>query len=338
MHKDRINNYKKLEEDRKSKLIVYATSDRRGLETNIAEDILSIFTDHLDKVGDVEKISLYLYTRGGSTLTAWSLVNLIRNFCKNFEVIVPFKCHSAGTIICLGASNIVMTKQATLGPIDPSTNGHFNPYIEINNQKVKAPVSVEHVNSFIEFLKNDLKITDQPSLASIVVNLASQIHPLTLGEVYRSKTQIQMIAKKLLKKQGIEDAKIDKIVNFLCSESGSHDYTIYRREASEELGLKIETPSMDCYKIIKAIYDDIEAELELNKLYDPKTMLGGANSVNYLFKRAIIDSIPGNCDLFTSEGTLTKQVVQQQTMAGVVHQTVINDSRTFEGWKKEIIA
>ena len=47
-------------------------------------------------------------------------MNLIRNFCKYFEIIVPFNCHSAGTIISLGANRIVMTKQATLGPIDPS--------------------------------------------------------------------------------------------------------------------------------------------------------------------------------------------------------------------------
>jgi hypothetical protein len=93
-----------LEEKRNSKVILYATSDRRNLEANIAVDILPFFVNHLDKIGDIEKISLVLYTRGGETLAAWSLVNLIRNFCKDFEVIVPFHCHSAGTLICLGAT------------------------------------------------------------------------------------------------------------------------------------------------------------------------------------------------------------------------------------------
>jgi ClpP class serine protease len=74
----------------------------------------------------VQQAQLYLYTRGGNTLAAWTLVNLIRNFCKDFEVIVPFNCHSAGTLISLGANRIVMTKQATLGPIDPSVNGPLN--------------------------------------------------------------------------------------------------------------------------------------------------------------------------------------------------------------------
>ena len=101
MLKDRINLYKEIENQRKSKLIVYVTSDRKGLETQIASDVIPIFTEHLDKIGDTKKISLYLYTRGGETLAAWSLVNLIRNFCNEFEVIIPFNCHSAGTLICL---------------------------------------------------------------------------------------------------------------------------------------------------------------------------------------------------------------------------------------------
>ena len=87
MYNDRLDNYNKLEESRGSKLLVYVTSDRPNLGTQIASDILSPFTEHLDTIGDVEKISLFIYTRGGNTLAAWTLVNLIRNFCKNFEVI-----------------------------------------------------------------------------------------------------------------------------------------------------------------------------------------------------------------------------------------------------------
>lgn len=124
---NRAELYKKIEEKRESKLLVYVTSDRRGLETQIASDVLSPFTNHLDLLGDVKKISLFLYTRGGNTLTARTLVNLIRNFCEEFEVIIPFNCHSAGTLISLGANKILMTKQATLGPIDPSVNGPLNP-------------------------------------------------------------------------------------------------------------------------------------------------------------------------------------------------------------------
>ena len=56
MINDRIENYKKLEEMRNSKLLVYVTSDRQNAETNIGADILAPIANHLDTIGDVEKI------------------------------------------------------------------------------------------------------------------------------------------------------------------------------------------------------------------------------------------------------------------------------------------
>lgn len=327
----RLENYKKLEGIRKSKLLVYITSDRPNLGTQIASDILSPFTEHLDRIGDVDKITLYLYTRGGNTLAAWTLVNLIRNFCKDFEVIVPFNCHSAGTLISLGANRIVMTKQATLGPIDPSVNGPLNPSVPgTNNPNAKVPVSVEFVDAYLQMAKSELKITDQESLAKILIDLSKHIHPLTLGQVYKSKSQIQMLAEKLLEHQKISKENKKSIIKFLCSESGSHDYTIHRKEA-KNLGLEIEKPDMDLYNIIKEIYDDIESELELRSPFDPNVLLGNQNQAQYQLRRAIIESTEYGTDVFLSEGTVSKQVVQQ----GNQQQTLIQDNRTFEGWRRE---
>ncbi len=248
---------------RGSKLMIYITGDRQNAETNIAADSLPPFVNHLDQLGDVNKISLLLYSNGGSTLAGWSLVNLIRSFCKDFEVIVPFRCQSTATLICLGSNRIVMTKQATLGPIDPSTNGLMNPQVVLNGQNVRVPVSVEHVNGYIEMAKNDMGIVAPDQLKEIYLKLTDQIHPLSLGDVYKSKSQIKMLAEKLLKYHKIEPANIPKVINFLCSQSGSHDYTIYRKEAKEELGLEIETPTQELYDVIKAVHQDFEAEMEL---------------------------------------------------------------------------
>jgi len=254
MRVSRLPLLQQLADMRNSQVILYVTSDRRGLETKIASDVLPFFINHLDTIGDVKKISLVLYTQGGETLAAWSLVNLIRNFCDDFEVIVPFHCHSAGTLICLGGDRIVMTKQATLGPIDPSVNGMLNPQVTINNQQLNVPVNVEFINGFIEMAKSELRIKNDSALADILINLSNKVHPLSLGEVYRTKSQIQMLARKLLKYQKISQKKQVEIINFLCKESGSHDYTIYRREARDELGLNIEKPDDTLYDLIKKIY------------------------------------------------------------------------------------
>jgi hypothetical protein len=288
----------------------------------------------LDTIGDVSKISLVLYTRGGDTLAAWSLVNLVRNFCKDFEVIVPFHCHSAGTLICLGADRIVMTKQATLGPIDPSVNSMLNPQVVINNQQIQVPVNVEFINGYIEMAKNDLKIKNDSALADILNNLSNQVHPLSLGQVHRTKAQIQMLARKLLKYQKIPYKKQKEIVNFLCKESGSHDYTIYRREAQEELGLKIEKPTDSLYSIIKDIYDDVKIEMELDNPFDPQLILAQNNSFNYSFCRAIIETVKGGSDIFLSEGDLNKFQQQFPVPNQIqMNQVFVQDSRTFEGWR-----
>ena len=329
---DRKELYKAIENERNSKLIVYVTGTRSGLETQIANDVLPMFVEHLDRIGDAEKISLLLYTNGGDTLAAWSLVNLIRSFCKNFEVIIPSNCFSSGTLICLGANNLLMTKQACLGPIDPSVNGPLNPMVPgISDPNAKVPVSVEFVNAYIDLAKNELGISDQNCLTQILIDLSQKIHPLTLGQVYKSSTQIQMLAKKLLSLQHLDEEKEERIIKFLCSESGSHDYSIRRREASEYLGLTIEKPTMELYGIIKDIFDDISNELELNNVFNPGIMLASQNPCNYSFRRVLIESLVYGTDVFISEGTMQKGV--QSTPAGP--REFINDNRVFEGWRHE---
>lgn len=329
---DRKELYKAIENERNSKLIVYVTGTRPGLETQIANDVLPMFVEHLDRIGDAEKISLLLYTNGGDTLAAWSLVNLIRSFCKNFEVIIPSNCFSSGTLICLGANNLLMTKQACLGPIDPSVNGPLNPMVPgISDPNAKVPVSVEFVNAYIDLAKNELGISDQNCLTQILIDLSQKIHPLTLGQVYKSSTQIQMLAKKLLSLQHLDEEKEERIIKFLCSESGSHDYSIRRREASEYLGLTIEKPTMELYGIIKDIFDDISNELELNNVFNPGIMLASQNPCNYSFRRVLIESLVYGTDVFISEGTMQKG--EQSTPAGP--REFINDNRVFEGWRHE---
>lgn len=338
---DRIDNYKWIEENRNSKLLVYFTGDRPGMETQIMTDVLEYFSEHLDEIGKVEKISLLLYTRGGDTMAAYSLVNLIRQFCTNFEIIIPSKARSSGTIICLGADNIMMTKQATLGPIDPSLNSPLNPQNPLipNNPQARIPVSVESIQGFFDLAKQELKLNDEENLKDVLLNLAEKVHPLVLGNVYRSRTQIQMVARKLLQKQlgAAESEKIDKIISFLCSDSGSHDYAIYRDEARDELGLTIEKPNDEQYSKIKEVFDNIREDLKLLEPFNHNTELGGVATKTYACRRVLLESIEGGTDVYVTEGTLIKstQVINQHPPLPPITRSVIENQMNFEGWKHE---
>lgn len=55
MYSDRVDLYEKLENMRQTKIITYFTSDRRGFETQIAQDVIDLFIDQLDEIGVVKK-------------------------------------------------------------------------------------------------------------------------------------------------------------------------------------------------------------------------------------------------------------------------------------------
>lgn len=320
MYSERVVLYRKLEQAFESKILTYITSDRPNMSAQIASDVIEYFIAHLDKIGPCDKISLFLYTRGGDTSAARNIVNLLRMYCETLQVIVPHKAHSSGTIISLGANEIVMTKQATLGPIDPSLHTALNPRVP---EGAIFPVSVEAVKGYLEFAKNELSIKDDAALASIFEKLSDFVHPLVLGEVYRSRAQIQMMAEQLLQNQVTDPGKTKKIIAFLCSESGSHDYTINRREAKNELGLNIIKPSQEQYTLIKTLYDDINDELLFNKPFMIQEINGA-----YSVRRCLLESIVGGSDYFSTEGVVTRATLPDG-------QTAIQNKVNFEGWRHD---
>ncbi|QPD05851.1 MAG: Serine dehydrogenase proteinase [Candidatus Nitrospira kreftii] len=153
--------------------------------------------------------------------------------------------------MCLGADSIMMTRQATLGPIDPSVNGPLNPEIPGAPPQQRTPVSVEAINGYLAFAKEEIGLNSSEAKLAVLRSLADRVHPLVLGEVYRSRAQIRMLGQRLIQRQLTDKARVKKVLDFLCSESGSHDYTIYRQEARDELGLKVERPDDALYAIIR---------------------------------------------------------------------------------------
>ena len=311
----------------KSRVLCYVTGDRQNLGIQIAQDVIDHFVQHLDVIGVTKKISLVIYSRGGDLLAGWNIVNLVRQFCDELTVIIPMKAHSTATLIALGASSVMMTKQATLGPIDPSLNGPLNPAMPGPNPMARIPVSVESVTGYFDFARS-LGISSENAMMQLVVNLSQQLNPLVIGNVYRSRTQIRMLGKRLLSSHIADVEKIDRILDFLCSESGSHDYTINRREAANELGLKINKPTETQYAVLKALHEDYSMELELLNPFDPNLLLGPNPEVDYSFTRGLLESVEGGSTKFSSRGKLCRLTVP--TPAGP--QDATEDRRTFEAW------
>lgn len=329
MRKKLRNIYKEIETLRNSKVIAYVTGDRQNMETQIAADVVDIFGKHLESIGKVHRITLILYTLGGDTMATWNIVNLIREYCDELEIIVPRKARSSGTIMCLGANKILLTHQSTLGPIDPSLNSPLGTKVNINGQNITLPTSVESVKGYFNLAKKELGISSSKDLIQAFIKMSETLNPLLMGDVYRRQGQIKMIARKLLTYQNCSKKKRNSIVNFLCSDSGSHDYTISFSEALQ-LGLNVELVDDQLNTLINKWYECIVEELLLNVPYNPVIELAQANSIAYEYIRVILDSVSYGREQFVSRGTLQKIVMP----VGVPNQQ-INDNRIFEGWEKD---
>jgi len=288
---ERIKIIKEIEKKRNSRLIVYITGDRLGLETKISADIFPKLHKHLISIGNQKKIDLFLYSTGGITIAGFSLVNLIREFCERFCVIIPFKALSCATLIALGADEIIMSKMGQLGPIDPSLEHPLGPSIQIPGRgHALTRVNVEDVNAFIELAKEEFKLKSERSLVKSFELLASSINPLVLGAVQRSRAQIAFLASSLLKSHINDKKRINKIVNTLIRKRFSHDYIINRKEAKEELLLNIIDTDEELMSLILTLFNLYNNIIKMDTPFHPEVSLGTASQKTEAFNQAIIES------------------------------------------------
>ncbi|MFH1233416.1 MAG: hypothetical protein V1649_02070 [Patescibacteria group bacterium] len=336
----KVDLIKKIEQKRGSKVITYITSDRPGpIGARVAMDIIPIISEQLRKIGKVAKIDLFLYTAGGDTMVPWRLVSMIREYCDTFSVIVPYKAHSAGTMIALGADEIVMSDLSEISPIDPSTANVFNP-TDPNNPQAKIQISVEDVISYFDLAKNKFGIKSDEDLTKIFnkfVEANPQIHPLALGNINRTHNLIRLIAKRLLKshKEKIKEEEIEKIVEFFTEKLYSHTYFIGRKEAKEELGVKsVVDADAELSKLMSDLYIEYSTEMELqNAVWNPENELGpNTSQTKKEYKVAFVES-----EKLSRTYKLTMDFRRQQVMVqqgGVqVPQEQIASRVVEQGWK-----
>jgi len=270
----------KIENLRRSKIIAYLTSDRQGpVNARIAGDIIPMISKQLRTIGKTSNIDLFLYSSGGDTMVPWRLVSMIREYCDKFSVLVPYKAHSAATMIALGADEVVMTDLSELSPIDPSTANIFNPQDPQNPLK-RIPISVEDVMAYFDLAKNKFGIKNDAELSVIFnkfVESNPQIHPLALGNVNRTHNLIRILAKRLLKshKSPIKEEEIEKLVDYFTEKLYSHQYFIGRKEAKEDLGLQtVVNADESLSKAMTDLYEEYAKEMELGVLWNPENELG----------------------------------------------------------------
>ncbi len=328
---------------RKSRVITYLTSDRQGpMNARIAMDIIPIVSKQLRAIGKTENIDLFLYSAGGDTMVPWRLVSMIREYCDKFSVLIPYKAHSAATMISLGADEIVMSDLSELSPIDPSTANVFNPPDPQNPQN-KIPISVEDVMAYFDLAKNKFGIKNDEDLAKIFnkfVEANPQIHPLALGNINRTHNLIRILARRLLKshKAPMKEDEIEKIVDYFTEKLYSHQYFIGRKEAKEDLGIKnITSADEKLSATMTDLYNEYAKEMNLGILWNAENELGANAMQNRKdYKIAFVESSQmSNCFELSIEYRKQQVNIVQQTPQGPIQvpQEQVAWRPVGQGWK-----
>lgn len=278
-----------IEESRETRLITLITGDRPIAPTQIADDCLKPIYEHLLKIRSerpTKAIDLLLYTRGGPVETPWKIVSKIRQFCDIFTVIVPYRAHSAGTMISIGADEIFMSPMAELGPIDPFIQ--IGPAIGKPMPFLIPDLGVEDIAAYTSFLKLRAGITDQSSLGEAMKVLAEHLTPTLLGRMERIYSHIRLVARKLLAlvKPPISESAISTIVEALTEKMYAHGHGIGLAEAGS-IGLNVRKLEGELEKLVWNLYLDYESTLALMTNPDPFTYFPDDDTNVYFEKDAV---------------------------------------------------
>ncbi len=296
---------KQIEEIRGSRVLTYVTGDRQGTPGHIGEDAVRHVVEHLRQFGHIEELDLFLYSRGGGMDVPWHLVSAFRNVSDKWSVIVPFRAHSAATMIALGADEIVMGPYACLGPIDPSLASYAHDY----------SVSVEDVMAYIDFIRERAGLSDQKALTDGLANLMNRVDAVTLGSVYRTHSHIRDVAQKIINsreeppKTEIQEA----IIGALAEKVYAHGHAISAEEAVL-IGLPVQSPSPKLEKLMWKLLSAYESHMRMLEPWHPQDVLTSTATVKDECVVVMIEST-----VATHESRRTMEVTQQLAMPQNLH-------------------
>ena len=225
-HGTRKNLYLKLEKELGMPVISFFTSFRYPvmLEDSDADMLEGV----LQKSDLSNGFALLVSPPGGDGLAAERIINICRSYSgtQQYKVIVPGKAKSAATMICLGGSELIMSKTSELGPVDPQV-------VEVEDDKVKWFSVYNIVKSYDNLFKKAVK--EKGNLQPYLQQLAN--YDARVIEEYRS-LKTGMLS-------GLSETQIKKKINILLTPEKvkTHGRPIYAQDLLN-CGLKVDIKDM----------------------------------------------------------------------------------------------
>ncbi|HVG33926.1 MAG TPA: hypothetical protein VM911_12635 [Pyrinomonadaceae bacterium] len=216
---------------------------------NIERNLASIFLNEADRPTRRRNAALILCTTGGDADAAYIIARYLKNNYEKFFLFVFGWCKSAGTLIALGADEIIMSVRGELGPLDVQLLKTDELLFRSSGLDIAAAIKSLSDQAFEIFEKHFLEIirrgggaitthTAAEIASSLSVGLVSpitdQIDPLRVGEVER--------AINIAYEYGIRLNNNPDRVTSLIKNYPSHSFVIDYKEAGE-LFQNVRTPN-----------------------------------------------------------------------------------------------
>jgi hypothetical protein len=265
-----------IEQARGSRVLVYVTGDRTPAVAQIGDDAVRPMYAHLREMGSVDKLDLFIYSRGGAIDVPWRIVTALRQTSKEWNILVPFRANSAATLIALGADQIVLGRQGELGPIDPIMSIQRTlpqqggpPIVQQEN------MSVEDVMAYTKFIHERAGLSDQESLSNALSKLTDRLDAVGLGNVYRTHLHIRDVALRMLqsRKKPVSEREMAAIIETLAERVYAHGHAIGLKEA-EGIGLPVKPADDALDDLMWQLLGEYEEDMKLLDPIDPVTALG----------------------------------------------------------------
>lgn len=238
---DRIDCIERLEQLRDSKVLVYFSY------TALDDTILVPLYKQLEEIGHTPRIDLILHSYGGTMDTPYKVVMLIREFCDEFAVIVPFAAKSAASMLVLGADEVVMGPISELGPIDPLVK---HPIYK------EELIPVQAVWHCLDYLQRSINNCDNLEVAALMMTpLLNMLDPWLIGDYEKTIKASRQYAETLLSRYMMKDnlEQVPYVTKAFTEGYFSHGYPIGCGEA-KELGLNVTKAQGELWDIIWKLY------------------------------------------------------------------------------------
>jgi hypothetical protein len=216
----------------------------------VADDVYPSFCDTMRNMPATEEISVLIHTNGGQTETPYKLMSLLRNYADRVNVLIASKALSAGTHFAMGADKIIMTREAQMGPVDPSRQ---HPLLPKGDDDQPLYISVQDLRHCVEFIKREAgSDLSSDAFAHVISALFQQVHPLAIGSIEEAYALGKLVSRKMLEMHmdpQNDQATIAFLVNELSDGYKSHHFAYGYKEA-KKIGLKVELAPPELEKLM----------------------------------------------------------------------------------------